>query len=479
MLPGNRLTVRGGEPRRVLTSSPAQSDLDRHPLDRLARQLSLTDATMLCVSSVIGVGIFLTPGTVADVLPHPGLFLLAWLIGGLLSLAGALANAELGAMYPHAGGDYVYLREAYHPLAGFLIGWLSFFVIYAGTVATLAAGFSEGLAHFVGLGVAGKAGVAVAVTLGTSWVNYAGVRAGARFNNVTGYVKLAALIGLALAGPLWGAGSVTNFHPLIGGATSVPMAGFGLALSPILFSYLGWNASVYVASEIRDPGRNVPRSLFIGLGVCTAIYLLLNMVYLYALPMHALRGEVRVGEAAARALFGNAGGTLTAVLVLASVLGCLNATILVGPRIAYAMALDGYFFRRMRQVHEFRRTPHVAIGVQALTAIALIMVLQSFPSVLDYTTFAIVLATMADTTALYALRRRQPERRRPYRAWGYPMVPALYLMANALIAGAMLYGRPKECAIALAIAATALPFYALFTRRAAGSAPVDVPRQAP
>lgn len=424
---------------------------------------------MLCVSSVIGVGIFLTPGTVADVLPHPGLFLLAWFVGGLLSLAGALANAELGAMYPHAGGDYVYLREAYHPVAGFLIGWLSFFVIYAGTVATLAAGFSEGLAHFVGLGVAGKAVVAVAITILTSWINYAGVRAGARFNNVTAYVKIVALVALAVAGPLFGSGSLANVRPLIAGAVSVPLAGFGLALPPILFSYLGWNASVYVASEIRDPGRNVPRSLFIGLAVCTAIYLLLNVVYLYALPMHALRGEVRVGEAAARALFGAAGGTITAMLVLASILGCLNATILVGPRIAYAMAIDGYFFRGVHRVHESHRTPHVAIGVQALTASALIVVLQSFPSVLDYTTFAIVLATMADTTALYALRRRQPDRRRPYRAWGYPLVPALYFVANALIAGSMLYGRPKECAIALATAATALPFYAIFSRRDAAA----------
>ena len=441
------------------------ADPDRHPLDRLTRQLSLTDATMLCVSSVIGVGIFLTPGTVADVLPHPGLFLLAWFIGGLLSLAGALANAELGAMYPHAGGDYVYLREAYHPLAGFLIGWLSFFVIYAGTVATLATGFSEGLARFMGLGIGGKAAVAVAITLAASWVNYAGVRAGARFNNVTGYVKIAALVALAVAGPLFGTGRVANLQPFVTGATTVPLAGFGLALSPILFSYLGWNASVYVASEIRDPGRNVPRSLFIGLAVCTAIYLLLNAVYLYALPMRALRGEVRVGEAAARALFGEAGGTITAVLVLASVLGCLNATILVGPRIAYAMALDGYFFPGVHRVHEGRRTPYVAIGAQALTAVGLIVVLQSFPSVLDYTTFAIVLATMADTTALYTLRYRQPRRQRPYRAWGYPVVPALYFIANALIAGAMLYGRPKECAIALATAATALPFYAIFARR--------------
>jgi APA family basic amino acid/polyamine antiporter len=440
------------------------ADLDRHPLDRLERGLSLTDATMLCVSSVIGVGIFLTPGAVANVLPHPGIFLAAWFLGGLLSLAGALANAELGAMYPHAGGDYVYLREAYHPLAGFLIGWLSFFVIYAGTVATLAAGFAEALGRFVVLGAPGKVGCAVLITVLTSWINYIGVRSGARFNNVTATIKIVALAAVAILGPLVGAGQVSHLRPLIEGASQVPLSGLGLALSPILFSYLGWNASVYVASEIRDPGRNVPRSLFVGLAICTAIYLLINAVYLYALPIAALRGEVRVGEAAARALFGDIGGTITAALVLASIVGCLNATILVGPRIAYAMAIDGHFFPGVHRVHADYRTPHVAIVAQALTAIALIVVLRSFPSVLDYTTFAIVLATMADTTALYALRVRHPQRQRPYRAWGYPLVPALYLIANCGIAAAMLWGRPRECAIALAVAATGLPFYFWFRR---------------
>ena len=367
-------------------------------------------------------------------------------------------------MYPHAGGDYVYLREAYHPFAGFLIGWLSFFVIYAGTVATLAAGFAEALARFLDLGSVGKTLAAVAITIATSWINYVGVRQGAQFNNITGYIKLVALGAIAIVGPIVGVGSFHHFTPLVAGAAAVPLSGFGVALSPILFSYLGWNASVYVASEIRDPHRNVPRSLFFGLALCTAVYLLINAVYIYALPIEALRGENRVGEAAARALFGEVGGTITAVMVLASVVGCLNATILVGPRIAYAMALDGFFFRGVDVVHATNRTPHVAIAVQALTAIALIVVLQSFPSVLDYTTFAIVLATMADTTALYALRRKHPQRPRPYRAWGYPIVPALYLIANAAIAVSMMIARPKECAIALLVTAAAAPFYVAFKK---------------
>jgi APA family basic amino acid/polyamine antiporter len=444
---------------------PPSSEPSRHPLDRLRRELTFLDATMLVVSSVIGVGIFLTPGTIADVLPSPGLILSVWIVGGLLSLAGALANAELGAMYPHAGGDYVYLREAYHPVTGFLAGWLSFFVIYAGTVATLAAGFAEGLGHFVPLTAPGKMVTAVLITIATSWINYVGVRTGARVNNLTALLKIVALIGLVIIGPLLGAGSIAHLSPIVPDPSSVPLGHFGLALSPVLFSYLGWNASVYVASEIHDPGRTIPRSLFAGLALCTAIYLSVNVAYLYALPVDQLRGDNRVGEAVARVFFGAAGGAVGAALILASIVSCLNATILVGPRIAYAMALDGLFFRGVDRVHAVYRTPYVAVVAQCLTAVALLVVLQSFPSVLDYTTFAIVLATMADTTALYALRRRQPRRHRPYRAWGYPLVPALYLIANGGIALAMLSGRPMECAVALAVTATGLPFYAWFRRR--------------
>jgi APA family basic amino acid/polyamine antiporter len=445
--------------------TPGSAEPSRHPRDRLRRELTFLDATMLVVSSVIGVGIFLTPGAIANILPVPGLILAAWIAGGLLSLAGALANAELGAMYPHAGGDYVYLREAYHPVAGFLIGWLSFFVIYAGTVATLAAGFAEGLDHFVPLGAGGKVVAAVLITAATSWINYIGVRTGARVNNVTAAFKVLALIGLVAIGPLLGGGDLAHLTPLLPDLSAVPASHFGLALSPVLFSYLGWNACVYVASEIHDPERTVPRALFTGLGLCAAIYLLVNLAYLYALPIAQLRGNNRVGEAAARVFFGEAGGAIAAALILASIVSCLNATILVGPRIAYAMAIDGLFFGGVDRVHVAYQTPHVAIAVQGLTAVALVVVLQSFPSVLDYTTFAIVLATMADTTALYALRWRQPARPRPYRAWGYPLVPALYLAANALIALAMVRGRPLECAVALAVTASGLPFYIWFARR--------------
>jgi basic amino acid/polyamine antiporter, APA family len=437
-----------------------------HPRDRLARELDTIDTVMLVVSSVIGSGIFLTPMTVAELLPHPGAILAVWLLGGLLSLAGALANSELGTMYPRAGGDYVYLREGYHPAAGFLIGWLSFFVIYAGTVASLAAAFGEAVAHPLGLGDGAVLALAIAATVGASAINYLGVRRGVSLNNWASYAKLAGIALFVGAAFAVGSRDSTRIARSVGNGTDgSPAVLFGLALSPVLFTYLGWNAPVYVASEIREPGRTVPRALFLGLGICTTAYLALNVVYLYALPLDTLRTEPDTGAAAARALFGPLAGRLVGALVIVSILGTLHATILVGPRIAYAMALDDLFIGEAAEVHPVYRTPHRAIVVQAIVAVALVVVLRRFPSVLDYTTFAIVLATMADTVVLYRLRRVRPDLPRPYRAWGYPVVPMLYLIANAGIAAAMLRGRPYECAIGIAVLLLGLPFYFWLRRR--------------
>jgi APA family basic amino acid/polyamine antiporter len=269
-----------------------------------------------------------------------------------------------------------------------------------------------------------------------------------------------------LLAPFVGGGDASRLAgPALAGAKgSGSWSEFGLALSPVLFSYLGWNATVYVASEIREPQRNVPRSLFLGLAVCIAVYLAVNAVYLYALPLDELQRASNAGQAAAHALFGDVGGTLLAWFVLGSILATLNATILVGPRIAYAMALDGRFFRGVDAVHARYETPHVAIWVQAGVACALLLVLRSFPSVLDFTTFAIVLATIADSVALYVLRHTRPERPRPYRAWGYPWVPAAYVVANVAVALNMLAGKPRESLVCLAVIASAVPFWLAFGR---------------
>lgn len=436
-----------------------------HPRDRLRRELSLRDAVFLVVASVVGSGIFLTPGAIADRLPHPGLIFGVWAFGGLLSLAGALANAELAGMYPRAGGNYVYLREAFHPLAGFLAGWLSFLAIFAGTVATLGVGFGEALCAFFDADPALAIPIGLATIGASSLLNYWGVRYGAWANNVTGWIKVTTLLAFGVVAPFTGKGDASNLLPLFEGVgeAATPLA-FALALSPVLFSYLGWNASVYVASEIREPGRNVPLSLFLGLGLCTAIYLVLNAVYLYAMPVETLRGVANAGEGSATQLFGAVGGRVVAGFVLVSILGTLNATVLVGPRIAYAMALDGLFMRGTDRVHAAYRTPGIAIGVQALAAAALVLLLESFPSALDYTTFAILVATVADTAALYALRRSRPDHPRPYRAWGYPWVPGLYLVANLAIAVGLAIGRPEEAFYSAVFLLAGVPLYFVLAR---------------
>jgi APA family basic amino acid/polyamine antiporter len=441
-----------------------------HPRDRLPRVLSLWDASMLIVASVVGSGIFFAPSQVAMLLPSAGLILLAWSVGALLSLAGAFANAELGAMFPRAGGDYVYLREGLHPAAGFLVGWMSFFAIYAGTIAALAVVFAESMAPALGLGRTGILGLAVFVILGSSLLNLRGTRLGAGFNNVTSVTKIVALMVFVILGPILGEGSLAPWFGDDASTRVVPIGAldswvrFGQALSPILFSYLGWNACVYVASEIKDPSRNLPRSLFLGLGLCAALYLLVNGVYLYALSPGELVAAGDAGEAAARALFGPFGGTLVSVFVLVSVLGTLNATVLVGPRIVYAMALDGLFIGGVDRVHSGFQTPGIAIALQAVVSISLVVFLETFPKALNFTVIGIILATSADTVALFALRRRQPDRIRPYRTWGYPWVPAIYLVMNLAIGAALVVGSPQEAFTTLGLLAAGMLAYLGFAR---------------
>lgn len=451
-----------------------------HPRDRLPRVLGLGDASLLIVASVVGSGIFFTPAQVAALLPGAGWILLAWVVGAAISLAGAFTNAELGAMFPRAGGDYVYLREGLHPAAGFLVGWLSFFAIYTGTIAALAVVFAESLAPSLGLERTGILLLSAALILFCSLLNLRGTRWGASLNNLTSLAKIAALLVFVAVAPVFGDGSFAPWTGA-GAGSSAPAAAsagwldFGQALSPVLFSYLGWNACVYVAGEIRDPTRNVPRSLFLGLAICTALYLAVNAVYLYALTPDELRGSVDAGEAAAHSLFGPGGGRWVSAFVLLSVLGTLNATVLVGPRIVYAMALDGQFLRRADRVHTAYQTPAVAIGVQAVVSIGLVIFLESFPRALDFTVFGIVLATSADVVALFALRLRQPDRPRPYRAWGYPWVPAVYLLVNLAVGFAIAWSRPAEATVTLGLLAGGLLVYLVFERAAGGAAGAPPP----
>jgi APA family basic amino acid/polyamine antiporter len=467
--------------------------------DRLRRELGLFDATMVVAGSVIGVGIFTTTGLVAAAVPHPQLLLLAWLLGGLISLAGALTNAEMGASLPDAGGDYVYLREAFSPFVGFFAGWLTFLVVYCGTVGTLAAGFAEYAAVFVpalsptrvwlrlGPFVLGPGQVsALAAVWVCTAVCWAGVREGARVQNALSLVKIGAIAVLCLVGPVFGSGDWSRLLDPGPGAPGPGPGGFGLvqatgiALVPILFTYLGWNAPVYVGSELRNPARTLPWSLLLGTLLCTAVYLLLNAVYLYALPAADMftqaadgsrAGILRIAELAATSLFGAVGGRGISALVVVSILGCVNATVLVGARIAYAMALDRTVPVALAHVNSTRGTPDVALVVQASVS-SLLVLTGSFDQILTYTTFAVITLMVLDGLALYRLRRRR-DLPRPYECWGYPWVPGLYVAASFGLWANTLWQRPVESLLGLGIAATAIPAWWLGARTRRRAAPLS------
>jgi APA family basic amino acid/polyamine antiporter len=300
----------------------------------------------------------------------------------------------------------------------------------------------------------------------TTLVNAYATRAGAVLNTATAYAKVAALVALVVLGPIIGHSSVAAAPFASAGPATI--TGLGAALAPVIFSYLGWNASTYVAGEIESPGRNLPRSLFWGLGICTAIYLLVMVTYVYTLGMGKLSLTEDVGFQVGRTLFGPKGGLVVTAILLVSVFGSLNANVLVGPRIAYAMAADGLFPRFVARLSARAQTPWVAVVAQSVAATILVFAFgDDLFRVLDYTTFAIVLATIADTSALYVLRRRAPDKPRPYRAAGYPVVPLLYIVANVGVAIAMLRGRPIECLTSLGVLATGVPVYWIFARRPA------------
>lgn len=435
--------------------------------DTLKRSLSLTTATFLVISSVIGSGIFFTPGIVAAQLPNPSAILLLWILGGFLSWCGALANAELGAMFPRAGGNYVYLREAFHPLAGFLVGWLTFFVIYVGTIVTLAIAFAAGITQLMGINAAMNVWLAMIVILLVSIINILGVQWGALANNLTATFKVIALLILVVMTPFFG--ETAWYARLIHSENNnFSLVAFGSAMSPVLFSYLGWNAAIYVASEIKNPERNIPAALFIGLATCIVIYLAINLVYLFVLPMEQLIKTSNTGVAVATILFGAIGGKIIGILIIGSILGTLNAMILIGPRIIYAMALDQLFFRSVAITHSHYNTPHIAIIVQAIAAMVLLWFTEyyrdsPFISALSYTTFAIVLATIADILALYMLRWRLPHYPRAYKSMGYPWLPGIYMLANIVIAASLLWTRPSECIIGLLVVGLGIPMYLIFS----------------
>lgn len=451
------------------------------PPSVLDRRLGPGDAAAIVVSNVIGSGILITPAFIAATAPSAAAMLGVWLAGGLLAFAGAMAYAELAALRPRAGGEYVYLYEAFGPLAAFLTGWTSFVAGFSGAIAASAVGLASYLGRFVpaagdttpllsiplgvlSLTVSPQAIVAVAAIAALSWVHIRGVGPGRLVQNTFAIIKVLVLLGFVALAIGIGTGSTRHFA--VGNPATA--AGLLLAMIPVMFSYSGWNAAAYVAEEIRNPGRNVPLALGLGTGAVVLVYLLLNVAYVYAMPVPELAGlKVRVIDAAADRLFGASAGDALALVTLFIVAGSISAMVFAGPRVYYAMARDGLFLPAASRVSPRFGTPAFSIAAQAVWS-GLLVLSGTFGQLVDYTGFAVVLFAGVAVSGLFVLRRRHPDADRPFRAWGYPIAPALFVVASGALVVNAVWSNPGPSAAGLLIVAAGIPLYAIFRRRAAG-----------
>jgi basic amino acid/polyamine antiporter, APA family len=438
--------------------------------------LGLLSATMLVVGNTIGVGIFTTSGVMAEQLPSPGLMLVVWAFGGLLSLAGALAWAELAAAFPLAGGEYIYLREAFGPFWGFLSGWAAFLASFSGSIAVLAIALAEYLAGAfpfsptggtlatLSLGsftypVSWNQLLAIFLVWGFSFLNYRGLHLGSWTQNLLSLGKLAAIVGLLVAGFCCGHGSWAHFSPVFAwSGTGRIVSAAGLALIPVMFTYSGWNAAAYIASEVRNPETTLPQSLALGTLITIVAYLALNILYLYALPVTALSGVVRVGEQTTSALFGSRTAQAISALIAVSIASAFNVMVLTGGRIYFAMACDRVFFSRAAEIHPRFHTPGNALLMQAAWT-SLLILSGTFEQLLTYATIVIVSISAITVSAVFVLRWRWPDLPRPYHVWGYPWMPVLYVVGSAGIFGNALWERPVECLLGAGLCAAGVPAY--------------------
>ena len=463
-----------------------KSNTDKNPQVGLVRQLGLFDSTMVMVGIVIGSGIFLTTGIMAKSIPSAGLILLAWLIGGLLTLAGALTYAELGAAMPEAGGQYVYLREAYGPMSGFLFGWILFLVYTTGGIAALALAFAEYTGYFFpSLGTenliltldipflkstlhyslsAGQL-IGVAVIMLLSIVNFVGVGLGKSIQNIFTVIKIGTIAAIIILGFAIGKGTPPGLSINPSGMSfGSIIIGLGVSLVAVAWAFDGWNNVNFVAGEIRNPKRNLPFALIIGTLAITGLYILVNYIYLYALPMEDTVGVLRIAEKATGALFGSSTGALISALVLISVFGALNGTILVGPRVYYAMAKDGLFFRKVALVHPRFRTPGFSILIQAIWA-SVLTLSGTFEQIFTFAMFIAIAFWIIATAAVFTLRKKRPDLPRPYKTWGYPIVPAIFIIASCGILLNTLLEKPVEALAGIFLTALGIPAYFYWKRR--------------
>ena len=425
----------------------------------LPRKLGLIDALSIVIGMVIGGGIFLVPNLIARQLKSAIPILAVWVFAGVISFFGALACAELGTAFPSTGGQYVFLREAYGPLVGFLCGWSMFLVARTAQVAWLAVTMGLYLSYFVPLSASVSKLLGIGAIALFTGINYRGVTAGAMVQKTFTLAKVVGLLVIIGSALLW---SGKTAAPPQAVATGFSVSTFGVALIASLLAYDGWVQLSFVAGEIRNPQRNVLVALVLGLLACIAIYLLANAAYLRVLSIAEIAATDHVGATAAQRVLGSGGGSLVSLIILLSIIGTLNGCFLTSPRIYFAQARDGLFFRKFAEVHPRYQTPGFAILAQGFWAVVLV-VSGSYETLLDYAMFAIWLWYGLMVAGVIVLRYKQPGLARPYRMWGYPVTPALFVAITCWLLVNMLRTRPLPSVAGLLLIATGIPVYFLWS----------------
>ena len=432
------------------------------PPKELARRLSLTDSIAIVVGVTIGGGIFLVPNLVARSLPAMPMILGVWVLAGAVSFIGALACAELGSMFPSTGGQYVFLREAYGPFAAFLCGWSSFTVARGAQSAWLAVVFSMYFSYLVPLSPLASKLLGLAVLAIFTWVNYRGTRFGAVMMNGFSTAKVIGLL-IIITAALFFSGHTGT--PAGAAVPAASVSSFGVALIACLLCYDGWVQLSFVAGEIHNPQRNVVRALAIGTLAVITIYLLANIAYLHVLSIPEIAASEHVGADAAGRALGSAGGTVVSIIILVSVLGTLNGCCLTIPRVYFAQASDGLFFHKFSEVHPRYGTPAFSIVAQSAWS-AVLMISGSYEALIDYALFGTWIFYALMVAGVMILRRRRADVPRPYRMWGYPVTPLLFLAITMWFLGNMLVTRPGPALAGLGLILTGIPAYFIWRRSA-------------
>jgi APA family basic amino acid/polyamine antiporter len=451
----------------------------------LVKGLGLIDSTTLVMGSMIGSGVFIVAADISRQVQSPGLLMMTWFVTAALTLIAALSYGELAAAMPHAGGQYIYLREAFGPAPAFLFGWTMFMVIQTGTIAAVAVAFAKYAGVFapwisadnylIGsgkIGVTTQQLVGIVIIVFLTWSNTRGIRTGAMVQNVFTIAKVAALLGLIGAGFLVGRNSAavaSNFDHFWRDSdwtfTSIRLV--GVAMVGSLFSSDAWNNVTFTAGEVRNPKRNLPLSLALGVGVVSALYIACQFVYLNVLTFEQIQTAAndRVAAAAANQMFGAVGASMMAAAIMVSTFGCVNGLTLAGARVYFAMAKDKLFFRKAGELDPKTAAPVFALVLQCVWSI-LLTLSGSYNDLLDYVIFAVLLFYILTIAGLFVLRRTRPDLDRPYRAFGYPVLPALYIAAASLIEILLLLYKPNYTWPGLIIVLLGLPVYFIWRKKA-------------